>query len=83
VRVEPEGDGIALTLNDGTREPLMPETLRLGAGEAPYCAVKGGRFEARLNRAAAYQLLAHMSEEAGDAPVLTLGGRRWTVPRRG
>jgi hypothetical protein len=45
--------------------------------------VKDGRFEARLNRAAAYQLLAHMSEEPGGGAVLALGNRRWTVPRRG
>jgi hypothetical protein len=83
VRAEPEGDAIALTLNDGTRELLVPETLRFGAGEAPYCAVKDGRFEARLNRAAAYQLLAHMSEEPDGGAVLALGNRRWTVPRRG
>jgi hypothetical protein len=83
VRVEPAGDGLALILNDGTRAPLAPETVRLGAGEAPYCAVKGGRFEARLSRAAAYQLLGHMSEgPAGGPPVLTLGARRWEIPRR-
>jgi uncharacterized protein len=83
VRVEPAGEGLALTLNDGTREALAPETLRLGAGVAPYCAVKGGRFEARLSRAAAYQLLAHVSEEARSGrPVLTLGARRWEIPRR-
>jgi hypothetical protein len=84
VRAEPEGDGLTLTLNDGSREPLRPETLRLGAGEAPYCTVKDGRFEARLSRAAAYQLLAHMSEDtASGRTILTLGGERWEVPRRG
>lgn len=83
VRVEALGEGLALILNDDTREPLRPETLRVGAGEAPYCAVKDGRFEARLSRAAAYQLLAHMQEDpTSGRPVLTLGGRRWEVPRR-
>ena len=62
VRAEPEGDGITLTLNDGTREPLVPETLRFGEGEAPYCAVKGGRGEARRNGAAAFHLLGDRSE---------------------
>jgi hypothetical protein len=82
VRAEPDGEGLALTLNDGSREPLAPDTLRIGAGEAPYCAVKAGRFEARLSRAAAYQLLAHMSEDAvSGRTILSLGGRRWEVPR--
>ena len=83
VRAEPDGEGLAVTLNDGTREALAPDTLWIGGGEAPYCVVKGGRFDARLSRAAAYQLLAHMSEDAaGGGTVLTLGGRRWPVPRR-
>jgi hypothetical protein len=84
VRAEPDGEGLALILNDGSRESLAPDTLRIGAGDAPYCAVKDGRFEARLSRAAAYQLLAHMSEDAASGrTILTLGGRRWEVPRRG
>jgi hypothetical protein len=43
---------------DGTETDVDPATLRLSAGDVPYCAVKGGAFEARLSRAAAFQLLA-------------------------
>jgi hypothetical protein len=44
-----------------------PASVRLGAGEVPYCAVKGGAFEARLSRAATFQLweLADYDEASG------------------
>lgn len=58
VRIERRGDTLHAFLNDGTDEPVSPETLRVGAGDVPYCAVKQGAFEARLARAAAYQLLS-------------------------
>jgi hypothetical protein len=83
VRVEAAGGDLVLTLNDDSRETLRPETLQLGVDEAPYCGVKDGHFEARLSRAAAYQLLAHMQEDpASGRTLLTLGDRRWEVPRR-
>ena len=47
---------IELILNDESREPLLPETLRIGADHIPYCRVRGGIFEARFSRGA-YQLL--------------------------
>jgi hypothetical protein len=80
VRLEPSGDGFALTLNDSSREPLDPGTLRTGAGEAPYCRIKGGRFEARFSRAAAWQLLQHVEPgEAGGPATVTVGGRRYPI----
>src|SRR5688572_14038149 len=56
-RVERREAGLHMTLNDGAEERLEPATLRLGAGDIPYAAVKQGAFEARFNRAAAWQLL--------------------------
>ena len=79
VRVEPEGGDLALVLNDLSRETLAPETLRFGARGAPYCRVKGGRFEARLSRAAAYQLLERV-EASTCTPSLVLGDRRYPLP---
>jgi hypothetical protein len=77
LRVEPEGDRLILTVNDLSREPLMPGTLRFGADGVPYCRIKQGRFEARLSRAAAYQLLQHVeSDQAGDAATLVVGNTR-------
>lgn len=80
VRVEEAGDGLAVILNDDTREPLRPETLRIGAHGAPYVTVKGGRFEARFNRAAAYQLLQRAEGEEGESVILVIRGRRHRVP---
>ena len=65
-RIEREGDGLVVWLNDGTRERIDASTLRLGRDDVPYCRVKSGAFEARLTRAAAHQLWA-MSE--GDASL--------------
>lgn len=56
-RLERRGDALHAYVNDGTEEDIDPVTLRVGTGDVPYCAVKGGTFEARLSRAAAFQLL--------------------------
>ena len=82
IRAEDDGDGLAVILNDGSREPLRPETVRLGPGEVPYATVKDGRFQARFNRAAAYQLMQRLVDdpETGGA-ALVLGPRRWVIPR--
>jgi len=47
---------VELILNDESREPLVPETLRIGPDHTPYCRVREGMFEARFSRGA-YQLL--------------------------
>ena len=82
LRVERDGECLVLTVNDLSREPLAPGTLRFGAGGIPYCRVKDGRFEARLSRAATYQLLQHVEyDEAAGAPALMLGDARYPLPR--
>jgi hypothetical protein len=81
-RAERRGDRLELTLIDGTREPLDPAELRLGAGEVPYCRVKGGRFEARFDRAATYQLLQHVSGDDANRAELVLGTARYRLGRR-
>ena len=82
VRVEAKGPALRLTINDGTQEPLDPATLRLTATGIPYCRIKGGRFEARLSRAAAYQLggLIEYDEGTGVA-ILKVGGTAHRVSR--
>jgi hypothetical protein len=78
-RVEAEGDGLAATLNDLSREPLALDSLRVDDRGVPRARVKGGRFTARLSRAATYQMLQFV--EAGEGgPALVLGGRRYGVP---
>ena len=82
VRVERAGSAIRLTINDETQETLDPATLRLTAAGIPYCRIKGGQFEARLSRAAAYQLgrLIEYDEKTGQA-ILRLGGTAHRVSR--
>src|SRR3982074_67329 len=56
-RIERRGDRLHAILTDGTEPAVAPATLRIGARDVPYCTVKDGAFEARLSRAAAFQLL--------------------------
>ena len=65
-RIERDGDALAAWLNDDSRERVDASTLRVGGEGVPYCRVKSGAFEARLTRAAAFQLWA-LSE--GDASL--------------
>ena len=58
-----------ITLADGSVEPLVPATLKLGAENQVYCRVKG-QHSARFTRAA-YQLLC---EHALDERSLRVGG---------
>jgi len=82
VRVEAVGSVLRLTVNDGTEEPLAPATLWLAAAGIPYCRIKGGQFEARLSRAAAYQLGQLIDyDDATGAAVLKVGGTAHHVRR--
>jgi hypothetical protein len=77
-RLERRGERLHAFLNDGTEEVVDPATLRVGAGDVPYCAVKDGAFEARLTRAAAYQLLALVeTDPATGTATLRVGERRY------
>jgi hypothetical protein len=81
-RIERRGETLRAWLNDGEEEDIDPASLRVGAGDVPYCAVKQGAFEARLSRAAAYQLLtlAEYDERSGRG-ALRLGGREYGLAR--
>ncbi len=81
VRVEAAGGhGLLLTLNDGTQELLDPTTVRLARGEVPYCRAKAGQFEARLSRAAAWQLARFIQyDEASNSATLVLAGARYPL----
>ena len=83
-RFEPHAPGFVALLNDGTEEAVDLATLRIGPGEIPYCAVKGGVFEARFSRAAAWQLLtlAEYDERTGRG-VLRHGAREHALRRSG
>jgi hypothetical protein len=80
-RVEAAGEGLTATLNDLSQEPLALGTLRVDERGIPRCRVKEGRFDARLSRAATYQLLQHVQPDEGSGrSSLVLGGRRYPVP---
>ena len=79
-RVERRGDRLHAILNDGTETLVDPSTLRIGPGDVPYCGVKEGAFEARLSRAATFQLLALGEyDERTEQGTLRLGARRFAL----
>jgi hypothetical protein len=81
-RIERRGEILHAFLNDGTEADVDPASLRVGSDDVPYCAVKGGAFEARLSRAAAFQLLAMADyDEATGRGALRLGGREYPLRR--
>lgn len=72
------GEGVAVTLSDGSREPLRLDTLRVAPDGATYAYVRGGTLLARFDRAAAFALLQH-AEPEGEGYVLALAGGRSPV----
>jgi hypothetical protein len=81
-RIERRGDELYAWLNDGSEEMIEPASIRLGAGDAPYASVKAGAFEARLVRAAAWQLLQLAEyDEATGTGTLNARGTAWPLRR--
>jgi uncharacterized protein len=79
-----EGDpatGFTLVLNDDTREPLDPDTLRVGADDVLYTRIKGGAHPARFLRPAYYELTRHLDADPGGALVLPVAARRVPLAR--
>jgi hypothetical protein len=83
-RVGRQGEALRIVLNDGSEQDLDLATLRIGTADIPYCAVKRGAFQARFNRAAAFQLLALADyDERSGRGTLHVGGREIALVRRG
>jgi hypothetical protein len=79
-RLELRTGALWAQVNDGTEERIDPASIRLGPDHAPSCAVKGGAFAARFDRAAAYQLLALADyDEAAERGTLRVGGRAYPL----
>jgi len=72
--------GIVLRLQDGSREGLVPESLRIRSDEMLVCAVRDGHFAARFGRAAQLALLKLVEKQGADY-VLTLGDARVTLDK--
>jgi hypothetical protein len=80
-RIERRGDTLRAWVNDGSEQEVDPATLRIGGGDVPYVSVNSG-FEARLSRAAAYQLLALAEyDERSGRGALRLGSREFPLQR--
>ncbi|HVA69380.1 MAG TPA: DUF1285 domain-containing protein [Candidatus Binataceae bacterium] len=63
--IEDDGrGGLALILNDESREPLDPGSLEVGRDNVLYCRVKGGEHRARMLRNA-YNHLSPLFEPDG------------------
>lgn len=74
--------GFGVLLNDATREPLDPATLRVGAENVLYCRVKRGAYEARFLRPAYYQLMRWAEPGPAGECVLAVAGRHVVVATR-
>ncbi|MXZ13815.1 MAG: DUF1285 domain-containing protein [Candidatus Dadabacteria bacterium] len=69
-------DGFSVRLNDESREKLDFTTLTIAEQNIPYIKVKNGKFEARLLRAAYYELMKH-AEKDGKGFYLESGGSKY------
>jgi uncharacterized protein len=69
-----EGDRALVALNDETEEELAYASLTVGAGDALYCRVRGGRLTARITTPA-YYTLAERIEETPSGFALRARGR--------
>jgi hypothetical protein len=74
------GANLLVALSDGSEEPLAVGTLRVGARDALYCAVKSGAFEARSMPSAQAALVAHVASTPAGDPGLMIGGVVYPVP---
>jgi hypothetical protein len=71
-----EGDtGFRLWLNDDSQETLDLDTLFVGKENVLYCRVKKGKFPARFQRQAYYQLADHVEEDNGKY-LICLDGKK-------
>lgn len=67
--------GVELELSDGSREPLEPERITVGADGSLVSTVKGGRFRARFRRTAQLGLAPFLAEDENGRTLLLIGGR--------
>jgi hypothetical protein len=74
VAISPAGQ-VELVLSNDRREPLRPESLRMGEDGALYCDVGDGTLPARFDRHAASQLEALIGEDERGVFVEVAGAR--------
>lgn len=81
-QIEGDSRGFTVVLNDDTREPLDPSTLRRGPDHVLYCRVKGGEYEARLLRPAYYALARWVRSSEDGRYTLEMDGRSFPIDAR-
>lgn len=64
-----------LHLSDGSTEPFPESGYRIGRGDALYCAVKGGAYEARFTQSAQTSLEPLLGTDQ-EAIYIQLGSKR-------
>lgn len=69
-----DGDRAFIRLNDESEEELDYDSLSVGAGDALYADVRGGRLTARITTPA-YYVLAERIEDSGSGFALRAAGR--------
>ena len=77
--VDISGGGVTVTLNDGTCEELIYDSLRVGPDNVLYCAVKQGQFAALFLRPAYYHLSPFFVEDSAGGFALRLRGRSYPI----
>ena len=71
-----QGQQLLLRLSDGSESPLDLATLRAGAREALYAAVKNGKFQARFTAAAQTALAPWLVSDERGKLFLEIAGHR-------
>lgn len=78
--VDDKGAALTLTLNDGSTEPLNPNTVWMADNQMLYCQVKEGAFPARFARPAYYQLAGYVEPE-GEGFALVIAEKRHVLKK--
>ncbi|GAB4526683.1 MAG: hypothetical protein Tsb0020_44390 [Haliangiales bacterium] len=78
-----ERDRVWLRLNDDSEEELDYKSLTVGADDALYCLVRGGRLSARVTTPAYYVLAEGIEPVAPDESHAPGGGELFALRARG
>ncbi|TFG92202.1 MAG: DUF1285 domain-containing protein [Syntrophobacterales bacterium] len=79
-RSDDEGESIEIFLSDSTSENLDLSTLRMNTENVLYCSIRNGAFEARVLRAAYYQIAEFIEhDEEKDSYFIPLNGKNYYI----
>jgi hypothetical protein len=75
-------DGVTVTLNDESEEPLALESLEVGKNEVLYCRVKQKAHAARFLRKAYYQLAQRIDYNDRCGFHLRISGKEFPIKEK-